>query len=115
MRKGPRSRSPKIPSLGPAAEEVSSSPPCESPVPGPCLFALKLPALSQRAARSPRRGCHPSSPLRLGRWQHVRQQLWGWRSDPCAFFLGPLDCVRAVAANQHHLQALGFPGQGQAP
>lgn len=42
-------------------------------------------------------------------------EFWGWQSDPCAFFLGPLDRARAMAANKHHLQAVGFPGQGQAP
>lgn len=25
------------------------------------------------------------------------------QSDPCAFFLGPLDCARAMAADEHHL------------
>lgn len=38
-----------------------------------------------------------------------------WLSDSRAFFLGPLDCSRAMTANKHHLQAMGFPGQGQAP
>lgn len=37
------------------------------------------------------------------RWQVFAGLLCGLESDPCAFFLGPLDCARTVAANEHHL------------
>lgn len=57
---------------------------------------LRLPALGQRAA-------HSYEPRQSSRWQVFVVLTSSQQSDPCAFFLGPLDCARTVAADEHHL------------